>query len=299
MGGRISIILKKRMLSAKKSTSALVALILSCALCSVCVVYAQDGYSFVKMWGSQGTSDGQFTNPLSIAADLGGNIYVVDSSNNRVQKFFANGTFITKWGIQGSAPGQFNSPVTIAVDPVGNVYVSDLGNDRIQKFTANGIFVTEWGNTNPDWRELFGGDCCYDINRPAPFPSPPGIAVDPAGNTYVADTPDHKIKKFSTDGSSITEWGENGIGDGQFSFPSSIATDPAGNVYVYDSGNYRIQVFTSEGEFITKWGSQGAGDGQFSGQSSGITVDRAGSVYVADSGNNRIQAFITARPSPT
>jgi tripartite motif-containing protein 71 len=299
MESRVSLILKRRVLGAscnKRLPSALVALILVGALCSACVVYAQDGYSFIKMWGSQGVSDGQFTNPLSTAVDLGGNIYVLDSSNNRVQKFFANGTFITKWGIQGSAPGQFNIPSSIAVDPVGNVYVSDPGNDRIQKFTANGIFLTEWGNEDVNYNELFGRDCCFA--EPATFPSPPGVAVDPAGSVYVADTPDHKIKKFSTDGSEITQWGENGIGDGQFSFPSSIATDPAGNVYVYDSGNYRIQVFTSEGEFITKWGSQGAGDGQFI-RPSGVAADPAGSVYVADSGNNRIQVFVIARPSPT
>ena len=73
-------------------------------------------------------------------------MYVVDTLNNRIQKFNSNGTFITKWGSKGTADGQFNFPDGIAVDSSGNVYVADDGNNRIQKFDSNGTFITKWGS---------------------------------------------------------------------------------------------------------------------------------------------------------
>jgi tripartite motif-containing protein 71 len=254
-------------------------------LLNASLAYGINGYSFVKTWGSQGTAENQFSTPTGVATDTSGNVYVLDSGNNRIQKFSSNGTFIAKWGLQGTADGQFNNPTGIAVDPLGNVYMADPQNDRIQKFSSDGTFITKWGG---HIGSLFDGDT---NNPPLIFPSSPGIAVDPSGNVYVADTLEHKIVKFSTDGTWISDLGSNGIGDGQFSFPSSLSTDSAGNLYVLDSANHRIQVFTGDGKFITKWGSQGSGDGQFGGKSSAITVDRGGNVYVADSGNNRIQKF--------
>src|SRR5215217_7164038 len=96
-----------------KSIFFLLTLFLAGSLYTASVVYAIDGYSFVRMWGSQGTSDAQFTTPAGVAIDSQGNVYVLDAGNNRVQKFSNNGTFIIKWGIQGSADGQFNNPTEI------------------------------------------------------------------------------------------------------------------------------------------------------------------------------------------
>ena len=81
----------------------------------------------------------------------------------------------------------------------------------------------------------------------------PGIAIDPSGNVYLAATKDHKIYKYSPDGGLVTSWGDNGLGNGQFSFPTDVAADPTGNIYVLDSGNSRIQKFDSEGNFLMKW----------------------------------------------
>src|SRR5438876_663229 len=89
---------------------------------------------------------------------------------------------------------------------------------------------------------------------------------------------------------SITKWGSQGTGNGQFKNPSYVAVDSSGNVYVADSGNNRIQKFNSDGTFITKWGSTGTADGQFRGPD-GFAIDSSGNVYVADYGNNRIQVF--------
>ena len=85
-------------------------------------------------WGSTGTEDGQFKNPLGVAVDSSGNIYVADADNYRIQKFTSDGGFITKWGSNGTGDGQFHEPIGVAVDSSGNIYVADSGNDRIQKF---------------------------------------------------------------------------------------------------------------------------------------------------------------------
>jgi len=63
-------------------------------------------------------------------------LYVADSSNNRIQKFDATGTFIAAWGVSGTGNGQFAGPTAVATDVSGNVYVTDQGNDRIQKFAC-------------------------------------------------------------------------------------------------------------------------------------------------------------------
>ena len=123
------------------------------------------------------------------------------------------------------------------------------------------------------------------------FRYPRGIAVDAAGNVYVADTWNHRIMKFSSNGKFITKWGSYGKeGNYQFYGPNGIAVDAAGNVYVADTYNHRIMKFSSDGKFIKKWGSNGSKNNQFK-YPSGIAVDGAGNVYVADTENHRIMKF--------
>jgi len=92
------------------------------------------------------------------------------------------------------------------------------------------------------------------LQQPWYFVTPNGVAVDSAGNVYVADSDYHRIQKFTSEGQFISQWGTPGSGDGQFNEPHGIAVDGSGNVYVADYGNQRIQKFTSNGQFITKWG---------------------------------------------
>ncbi|MBM3476011.1 MAG: hypothetical protein FJX75_22305 [Armatimonadetes bacterium] len=136
-------------------------------------------------------------------------------------------------------------------------------------------FVTEWGSRG-------SGD--------GRFVSPQGIAVDGAGNVYVADTWNHRIQKFDGSGAFLTKWGSEGTGDGQFSFPSSIAVGTSGNVYVADTDNHRIEKFDGSGTFLAAWGVEGSGDGEFRGPR-GIAVDATGNVYVGERLNYRVQKF--------
>jgi len=277
---------------------------------------------FSLKWGTLGNGDGQFSGPTGVAVDATGNVYVLDRSNNRVQKFTSTGTYLTQWGTNGAGNGQFNSPTGVAVDGSSNVYVADRSNHRIQKFTSTGTYLTQWGTNgtgNGQFSYPFGVAVDASGNvyvadtsnaRVQKFTSTgtyltqwgglsgTGILVDPSGNVYVADGINHRIQKFTSTGTYLTQWGTNGSGNGQFNWPYGMAADGSGNVYVADAYNHRIQKFTSTGAYLTKWGTGGTGNGQFN-QPIGVAVDTTGNIYVADTGNNRIQKFVPAAPAVT
>ena len=134
--------------------------------------------------------DGQFNRPQDVVVDSTGKVFVVDSFNDRIQKFDSNGNFVTKWGSQGSGEGQFSIPFGIAIDSSDNVYVDDLTH-RVQKFTSDGDFITEWGNQG------FGD---------GQFQNPHGIAIDSSDNVYEVDEATNRVQKFDSDGNFITKW---------------------------------------------------------------------------------------------
>jgi sugar lactone lactonase YvrE len=237
------------------------------------VLAESETYVVVNQWGGLGENSSEFNGPHGVAVDSSGNVYVVDSYNNRIQKFDGSGVFLTKWGAFGSGNGNFTNPYGIAVDGSGYVYVADAGNRRIQKFDSNGVYITSWGG--PGERG---------------FGSAQGVAVDGSGKVYVADNGNHRICKFDSNGVYITEWGGYGSEDGKFNWPYGVGVDSSGNVYVVDTYNNRIQKFDSNGVFISKWGSFGSNNSEFYNPAA-IAFDSSGNVYVADSTNCRIQKF--------
>ena len=111
----------------------------------------------------------------------------------------------------------------------------------------------------------------------------------------MADTGNHRIQKFTSDGTFVTKWGTEGEGDEQFDSPYKVAVDAGGNVYVADTGNHRIQKFTSDGTFLRKWGNWGSGNLQFA-YPGGVTADAAGNVYVSSHSNkSHLVLFYTSR----
>jgi streptogramin lyase len=234
-------------------------------------VFGQE-YEFVNKWPDEvlGLRD-----PVGVAVDSSGNVYVTDVDINRVIKYNSSGSVLLTIEGYGSGNGQFCWPEGVAVDSFGNVYVADTGNCRIQKFDSNGTYITQWGT---------------DGTGNGQFYSPCGVAVDSFGNVYVVDFYNSRIQKFNSNGTYITQWGTGGSGNGQFHYPCGVAVDSLGNVYVADTDNDRIQKFNSNGTYITQWGNRGDGNGQFY-TPRGVAVNTLGKVYVADRDYHRIQVF--------
>jgi len=233
--------------------------------------------STLSTFGSQGSSNGNFDTPRGIAIDATGNIYVVDTVNNRIQVFTSAGGHIRSFGSQGSANGQFMDPSGIAINAIGNIYVADSGNNRIQVFTSAGGHIRSFGTSGTN-----NGN----------FDTPRGIAIDATGNIYVTDTNNHRVQAFTSAGGHIRSFGSVGSDNGQFNYPFGIAINAIGNILVSEGLN-RIQVFSSIGEYVSKFGTAGVSNGQFD-SPRGIAIDATGNIYVADANNKRIQSFTSA-----
>ncbi len=188
------------------------------------------------------------------------------------------------FGSSGNQPGQFVAPRAIAAAPDGSLYVADSMNHRIQHMDSNGTLIKEWGTyANIDQGDAPGGT----------FNEPWGVAVGPDGAVYVADTWNHRVQKFTSDGVFLTMWGapiSNSTAEITFYGPRAIAVNAQGEVFVSDTGNKRILVFTADGVPITQFGTPGAGEGQLD-EPVGLAVDELGQVYVADTWNRRVQIF--------
>ena len=230
---------------------------------------------FSSAFGSEGTGNGQFKSPNGVAVDVSGNLWVTDSSNNRVEKFNSKGEYLTQFGSEGTGNGQFKSPKGIAIDSSGNLWVVDSSNNRVQEFNAKGEYLTKFGSVG-----LNAGQ----------FVSPSGIAIDSAGNLFIADTSNNRVQEFNAKGEFLAKIGSSGSGNGQFKSPKGIAIDSSGNLWVTDSANNRVQEFNAKGEFLAKFGSEGTGNGQFK-SPTGIAIDSSGNLWVVDSSNNRVQKF--------
>jgi DNA-binding beta-propeller fold protein YncE len=189
---------------------------------------------------------------------------------------------------------QFNQPYGLAFDSTGNLYVADLQNHRIRRITPSGVVTTFAGsgvNGNVN-----GTGTAAQFNYPA------GIAVDSAGNVYVADNGNRRIRKISPGGvvTTLAGSGAAGFADGTgvaalFNGPTGIAVDSAANVYVADRGNHRIRKITPGGVVTTIAGTGvlGFADGlgstaQFYNPSD-MGIDSTGNIYVADQSNHRIR----------
>jgi len=179
---------------------------------------------------------------------------------------------------------QFNKPRNIAIAQDGSIYVADSANHRILHVSADGKLLHNWGSFADISKGSAPGGTFYE---------PWSVAVGTDGSVFVADTWNHRIQKFSSDGRFVKMWGYFGQAEKPDGFwgPRGLAVDGKGNVYVTDTGNKRVAVFTANGDFVTQFGETGLEPGQFD-EPVGIAIDKAGMVYVADTWNSRIQVFI-------
>ena len=247
--------------------------------------------------------------PTGLAFDPSGNLYIADSQNSRVRvvnpagiiaTFAGNGTS-SGFGGEGQAATltPLDSPQGVAADLTGDVYIADAGHNRVIRVDPAGNIHTVAGTGT-------AGDANGGSGALGELYNPSGLAVDAAGNLFIADTQNHRIQMLTPGGtmSTIAGTGSSGFsGDGgpaaaaQLSFPSAVAVDAGENIYIADTGNNCVRLLTPDGNIATI---AGTGDATYNGDSGpaltialdnpvGLALDNLGDVWVADAGNNRVR----------
>lgn len=238
--------------------------------------------STFKLLGTTGNSttsatNGLYNTPRGLDLDSGGNIFVADSGNYRIQKLNSTGAYITKVGSNGTANLQFKTPYDVAVDSLGYVYVADWGNHRIQKI-SNDLTTHIW---------TIGGPTSGSADGQFKYPS--GIAIDSNDNVYVADSQNYRIQKFDKDGNFLGKWGQYGLSNQEFSYyVHSITVDSNDNVWALVQTTRRIYTFNSSGQFISSRTLTAADGISALNSPEGIDIDSSGNIYIADGNNTRV-----------
>jgi uncharacterized protein (TIGR03437 family) len=314
--------------------------------------FAGDGTFGFRGDGSPATS-AVLNSPGGVAVDPVGNLYVADTQNHRVRRVAANGVIstIAGTGIASSAvdglpatstaidapqglfidatgalwlneyfgerarrltPGgttltvagngtagfngdsrpavsaQLQAPGQAAVDGAGNLYIADSGNNRIRKVAPSGVISTIAGSGSPGFSGDGGQATSAQLNLPR------GVAADAAGNLYIADTANNRVRRVEPGGRITSVAGGE---TSPLSLPLAVMVGADQNIYIADTGNQRIAMLTPAGDFSTIAGTGAAGFAGDGGDSlaaqfnnpSALAMDTVGAIYVADLANNRIR----------
>jgi uncharacterized protein (TIGR03437 family) len=247
-----------------------------------------------------------------VALDSAGNIYFADSLNNRIRKlaggtvntFAGNGVFSYSGDGGAATSAQLNTPMGVAVGnsslgSAANLYIADTANNVVRS-VASGVISNVAGNGTA------GSSGDGNAATSAQLNGPQGLAVDSAGNLYIADTQNHRVRKVAANGAISTVAGTGTAGSGgdggpaasaQLNLPFGVALDPSGNLYIAEFGNNRIRKVDANGNISTIAGNGVSGYSGDSGQATGaqlsgprgVAVDSAGNVYIADTANNRVR----------
>ena len=278
--------------------------------------FAGNGYEGYS--GDGGPAAGaEINRPDALAMDAEGNLYIAEHYNARIRKVDKSGIITTvagngSWeysGDGGPATQAGLSPFGVAVDSDGNLYIADFDNYRVRKVDTNGIITTVAGYGTEGYDG--SGDGGPAIN--AQFGGPCAVAVDTAGNLYIVDVYDGRVRKVDTNGiiTTMAGYGTYGYsGDGgpaiqaKLAFPMGVTVDPVGNLYIADYYNYRIRKVDTSGIITTVAGGGEPLDPEFLGdggpateawlyQPIGVAVDAAGNLYIADWYHYRIRKVDT------
>jgi DNA-binding beta-propeller fold protein YncE len=254
-------------------------------------LFAAGSDTYEGQWTAAGGFASGFNAPAGIGVDGRGAVYVADEGNARVVRLWGDGTYLGEVGGPADLGGAgLHNAGSVAVSQgPDETYVADTAHNRVLVYGPEGTLRAKWGANEGDGA---AGSGTGQLDRPS------AVALDGAGDAYVADTDNNRVVEFSPTGSVIAQWGSRGTGAGHFRSPTGIAVDAAGRVYVVDSENDRVQVFGSGGQFLYSWGVRGIAPGEFA-QPSAIAIDCNGDAYVADTDNNRVQRFNLVAPAAT
>jgi tetratricopeptide (TPR) repeat protein/sugar lactone lactonase YvrE len=211
-------------------------------------------------------------NPVAIAVDKGGALWVVDKNSLRIVKLDESGTVLTSIGSKGSKKGQLNEPTDIAIASNGDIYVSDRGNNWVQVFNNDGGFVKAITRSNK-----------------AALDEPSAIALDPADNLYVLDKGRSVVSAFSAKGEPLLEFGKGKGESVDLSKPVALMAT-VDEVFVLDAN--LVRVFSPQGEYIRSFSSKGTAPGELE-EPLAIAARDGTSFMISERGNKRVQTFTT------
>lgn len=260
--------------------------------------------------------------PIGVAVDAASNVYIVDNGNHCIRKVNALTGVITTVagsGVAGFAgdgglatAAKLYAPYDVTLDTAGNLYIADVSNNRIRKVNAKTGIITTVAGTGAAG---FSGDGA--AATAAKLYQPFSVVVDLAGNMFITDSYNHRIRKVNAATGIITTIAGTGAaayaGDGgaassaQFNTPYSLALDAVGNVYVSDFNNNRIRKITVATGIITTVAGNGisgfSGDGGLATAAKlsypkGIFVDKVNNIFIADEINQRIRFVCNAATIP-
>jgi len=232
--------------------------------------------------------------PRGLAFDADGYLYVADSGNHAIRKIWPSGliTSVAGNGFKGSAgdggpasAALLNAPSAVAVDPNGDIFFADTANHRIRRINRSGVLTTFAGNGTAGLQYDGSAAVFAQLNEPR------GLAFDGAGNLYIADSGNHRIRRVDLTGLLTT------IGEPLFESPRGVTVSMDGTVYVADTGKHRICRLTDKGTIVRVAGTENGGfsgdggpasDAQFLSPAA-LAFDGLGNLSVADLGNARVR----------
>lgn len=250
-----------------------------------------------------------FASPLELALDAAGNLYVADVDNHRIRRIATNGTITTVAGNGTRGDSGDGGPATaatlaeptgVAVAPSGDLYIADFAAHRVRRIATDGTITTLAGTGVSGYSGDGGLASAARLNEPS------ALAVDAAGNVYIADSGNERVRRVGPDGT-ITTVAGTGVfgttGDGgsaiaaRLAIPTGLAIDTTGNLYIAEQGSHRVRQVTPDGTITTLAGSRVRGfDGDAGAavnaelaNSRALAFSPDGAVYIADADNHRIR----------